>query len=159
MDIIIVTATAGDVPALMVSAGALFREDGGRRDPFMDVEWPERDGRDYYTMMATGPACLALLARLATPDGPVIGHLTGQMKEPDALRPGVVAAELVSMRVAEEWRSRGVGAQLVDRFLAWAGEKGANRATVSAYAANSDAIRFYRAHGFVPMSLSLQADL
>ncbi|GGS56472.1 hypothetical protein GCM10010156_13820 [Planobispora rosea] len=158
MEFFISAATAEDVPGLMLSAGALFREDGGRRDPFVDVEWPERDGRDYYTMMVDDPGRLALTARLGTPDGLLIGHLTGQMRAPDAVRPEAVVADLVSMRVAEEWRGRGVGERLADRFLDWAREKGANRAVVSAYAANSGAIRFYRARGFVPMSLSLQTD-
>ncbi|MEU9830133.1 GNAT family N-acetyltransferase [Streptosporangium sp. NPDC048047] len=155
----ITTARVEDVPALVASAAALFREDGGRRDPFMDVDWPARDGDDYYRGMVTGEGNLALLARSGSPEGPVVGHLTARMRGRDELRPDAVVAELLSMRVDEEHRGRGVGARLVERFLAWAGERGANQAVVSAYATNSDAVRFYRARGFTPVHVSLQADL
>lgn len=37
-----------DVPELVASAGALFAEDGGRHDPFMDTGWPAREGTACY---------------------------------------------------------------------------------------------------------------
>ncbi|GAB2472261.1 hypothetical protein GCM10027187_45750 [Streptosporangium sandarakinum] len=159
MEVTLTTARVEDVPALVASAAALFREDGGRRDPFMDVDWPARDGHDYYRGMVTGVRSLALLARAGSPDGPVVGHLTARLRGRDELRPDAVVAELVSMRVDEEHRGHGVGARLIEGFFAWAGERGANQAVVSAYAANTDAIRFYRARGFAPMHVSLRADL
>ncbi|MFF0246446.1 GNAT family N-acetyltransferase [Streptosporangium sandarakinum] len=159
MEVILTTARVEDVPALVASAAALFREDGGRRDRFMDVDWPMRDGHDYYRGMVTDERSLALLARAGSSDGPVIGHLTARIRSRDELRPDAVVAELVSMRVDEGRRGNGVGARLVDGFFAWAGERGANQAVVSAYAANTGAIRFYRARGFVPEHVSLRADL
>ncbi|MFF0774720.1 GNAT family N-acetyltransferase [Nonomuraea wenchangensis] len=155
MDAFIEVARPEDVPALVRSAAALFREDGGRRDPHMDVDWPERDGSAYYDGMVTGPDTLALLVRLGGPGGPVAGHLTGQLRAPDELRPDAVVAVLVSMRVAEELRGKGVGTELVGRFLAWAQERGANEASVSAYVANTGALRFYEACGFEPHEVTL----
>lgn len=52
----------------------------------------------------------------------------------------------------------GVGSRLVEAFLAWSRERGAERFHVSAYAANASAIRFYRRHGFVPLSVELAYD-
>jgi ribosomal protein S18 acetylase RimI-like enzyme len=46
-----------------------------------------------------------------------------------------------------------------ERFLVWARERRAAFVTVSAYAANEAAQRFYRRHGFVPKSITLQTDL
>ena len=43
-------------------------------------------------------------------------------------------------------------------FLAWAAEKGADRATVTAYAANDGAQRFYARHGFALKSVILDLD-
>jgi GNAT superfamily N-acetyltransferase len=159
MDIIITTARIEDVPDLIASAAALFREDAGRRDPHVDVEWATRNGLGYYADMVTNPKSLALLARVGAPDGLVVGHLTGQVRQPNEVRPTAAVAELVSIRVAEETRGQGVGARLVDEFLAWAKNQGANQAIVSAFASNHDAIRFYEVHGFAPMNVSLQIGL
>jgi hypothetical protein len=43
-------------------------------------------------------------------------------------------------------------------FLSWAGKKGAHRASVTAYAANHDAQRFYARHGFAVNSVILDHD-
>jgi GNAT superfamily N-acetyltransferase len=138
-----------DVPELLASAAALFAEDGGRRDPFMDTGWPAREGTAYYAGLVDDPDCLCLLAR----DGG--GHLVGRLRRPNPLRPGAVTAVLESMRVAPERRRTGVGSALVDAFLAWARERGANEMTVQAYAQNDGALAFYRAQGFRPFEVTL----
>ena len=43
-------------------------------------------------------------------------------------------------------------------FLAWAADNGAQRATVTAYAANEGAQRFYARHGFALKSVILDLD-
>jgi GNAT superfamily N-acetyltransferase len=138
-----------DVPDLVASAAALFAEDGGRHDPFMDTGWPAREGRAYYADLVEDPACLCLLA-----DGGG-GHLVGRLRRPNPLRPAAVTAELESMRVAPERRRSGVGSALVDAFLAWAHEHGANETTVQAYAQNASALNFYRTRGFRPVLVTL----
>ncbi|MGW3962779.1 GNAT family N-acetyltransferase [Amycolatopsis sp. NPDC005003] len=140
---------AEDVPVLLASAAALFAEDGGRHDPFMDTGWPAREGEAYYAGLVDDPQCLCLLA-----DGGA-GHLIGRLRRPDPLRPDAVTAVLESMRVAPERRREGVGGALVDRFLTWARERGANEMTVQAYAQNTGALDFYRAHGFRPFLVAL----
>jgi len=138
-----------DVPELVASAAALFAEDGGHHDPFMDTGWPAREGEAYYGSLVEDPECLCLLA------GEGAGHLIGRLRRPDPLRPGAVTAVLESMRVAPDRRRQGVGGALVDRFLAWARERGANEMTVQAYAQNAGALGFYRAHGFRPFLVAL----
>ena len=68
-------------------------------------------------------------------------------------------AELVSTLVSSSWRGQGVGSRLVEDFVAWARERGASRLQVEAYIANDGALRFYRRHGFVPLSTQLVMDL
>ncbi len=68
-------------------------------------------------------------------------------------------AELESMYVREGYRDRGVGARLVDEFLGWAGSRGAELASVVAYATNERAIRFYQRSGFRPRSVSLEREI
>jgi GNAT superfamily N-acetyltransferase len=139
-----------DVPELLASAAALFAEDGGRRDPFMDTGWPAREGTPYYADLVDDPACLCLLA----PGG--AGHLVGRLRGPNLLRPGAVRAVLESIRVAPEHRRTGLGGELVAAFVAWAEENGVNEMTVQAYAANHGALDFYRAQGFEPFEVTLR---
>ena len=51
-----------------------------------------------------------------------------------------------------------LGGQLIRAFLVWAAERGAQRATVTAYAANDGARRLYARHGFAVRSVTLDLD-
>jgi GNAT superfamily N-acetyltransferase len=139
-----------DVPQLVVSVAGLFAEDGGARDPFMDIGWPAREGEAYYIDLVKDPACLCLLASEGK------GHLIGRLRGPNALRPDAVTADLESLRVAAGHRRAGVGAELVAAFFAWAAENGANETRVKAFAANQGALEFYRAQGFEPFEVTLR---
>ena len=63
------------------------------------------------------------------------------------------------MRVAPDARRGGTGSLLVRHFFGWARERGAQQASVTAFAANDAARRFYARHGFVPASVTLRAAL
>lgn len=141
-----------DVAEIVELSGALFREDAGRRDPFVNLGWPEEEGREYFAGLVRGEGSLCLLAGLA---GRTVGYLAGRVGEGTTLRP-VKVAELESMYVREGYRDLGVGARLVDEFLGWAWSRGAERASVVAYAANERAIRFYQRSGFRPRSVALE---
>ncbi len=65
-------------------------------------------------------------------------------------------AELESMYVRQPYRSQGVGRQLASEFVQWAKQRGIQRISVTAYAANNRAIAFYRELGFEPKSLLLE---
>ena len=149
------TATQDDIDALVTSVAGLFAEDGARHDSLMDAGWPAREGASYYTALIGDKMCLVTLAPL---DGEVIGHLIGRLSGPDALRTGRIAV-LESMRVAPGSRGTGVGSLLVENFLAWARDHDAAQASVTAFAANQTAQRFYERHGFVPKSITSRAIL
>jgi GNAT superfamily N-acetyltransferase len=146
-------ATRDDIDALVVSVAGLFREDAGQHDSLMDLDWPAREGAAYYSGLMTDRGCLLVLAR----DGDrVIGHLVGKLSEPSSIQVQRVAI-LESMRVNPASRRAGVGSLLVQHFLTWARECGAQQASVTAYAANATAQRFYERHGFAPKSVTSRA--
>jgi GNAT superfamily N-acetyltransferase len=148
-------ATPDDLDALLESVAGLFREDAGRRDSLVDPGWPARDGAAYYAGLMSDRACLLALAR----DGDrVIGHLVGRLTGPSPVRTGCLAV-LESMRVAPDARRAGVGGLLVRHFFDWARDGGAEQASVTAYAANHPARRFYARHGFIPQSVIARAVL
>jgi GNAT superfamily N-acetyltransferase len=144
-----------DVDELVASVAELFQEDAGQHDPFTDLEWPSRYGARYYGTLVNDRHCLLMLARDSDLDNQVVGHLVGKLGGPDAM--GTVRfAVLESMRVRPESRSRGIGALLVAEFFAWARERGARQATVTAFAGNDGARRFYARHGFAPHLVTLR---
>jgi GNAT superfamily N-acetyltransferase len=146
------TAGPDDLDAFVASVEGLFREDGGRHDPSIDVAWPTREGAGYYAGLLDDPECLVAVARQ---EKDVVGHLVGKLVGPDALRL-VRFAVLESMRVRPDLRGQGIGALLIDEFTRWARRSGAEVASVTAYAANDGARRFYARHGFAPMSVTMR---
>jgi GNAT superfamily N-acetyltransferase len=74
------------------------------------------------------------------------------------MRP-VRIATLVSMYVRPAHRREQIGACLVREFTAWAKQKEARFVEVTAYASNSEALRFYERNGFAARSVTLEAAL
>jgi ribosomal protein S18 acetylase RimI-like enzyme len=152
MNTAIVVAGPAHLSGLVDSAHELFAEDGGRHDDRMDLGWPRRDGRQYYSALLADDNALCLVARQASA---VVGHLVGRIGGGAPLRADAVTAVLESMRVAPEARRSGVGSALVARFDSWARKRGARHFSVTAYSANAAAVAFYRRHGFREMSVTL----
>jgi GNAT superfamily N-acetyltransferase len=146
-------AEPADIDALVDLCTGLFAEDGARHDPAVDADWPARGGREYLGEAIRGGGTLVLVAEV---DHPAAGYLVGRMREPVDTRP-VRVAVLESMYVLPARRRAGVGAALVGEFRVWAAQQRADRLSVTAYAANADAIRFYEREGFAVRSVSLDA--
>ena len=153
-------ATLDDLDGLTRSSAELFAEDGVARDRLRNPDWPQDHGKPWCESLIAAPDALVLVA-VATGgsgDEDVVGHLIGSFSPASSMWTAA-RAELVSTYVAESHRGQGLGSRLVEDFIAWAEERGAARLHVSAYAANSSAIRFYQRHGFVPRSIELVADV
>ena len=147
-------ATAKDLPGLVGALTGLFAEDPGTRDPSVSQQWPRRFGLSNMTAWMADANRLVLAAA----DGEaVIGLLTGIIAEPADHRP-VRVAILHSLYVDPAHRNDGVGARLVETFRSWARQRQADRMSVTAYAANIDAIRFYQRHGFTALKLELDGE-
>jgi ribosomal protein S18 acetylase RimI-like enzyme len=144
-----------DVPIIVDLNSALFKEDAGQRDPFMNLKWPHEEGHDYFTKLLQSEKSVGLLAEI---EGQVIGYLVGYLRQSSSLRP-VRIAELESMYVQKEYRGQRVGQQLVRRFLEWSRKQGTERVSVTAYAANEEAVSFYKRMGFIPKNLTLELGL
>jgi GNAT superfamily N-acetyltransferase len=149
-------ATTDDLQEIVASAGALFATDAGAHNAAAtNLDWASENGAAYYMSLLASADNLVLLAR----DGDeVAGHLVGRFQGPSSVHP-IRVADLESIHVYSAHRGRGVGEQLITAFLAWAVEKGAQRAMVTAYAANDGARRFYARHGFAVRSVTLDLDL
>jgi len=156
MSIRIRTAEHEDVPALVESATGLFQDDAGVHDSTMNASWPQtEEGAPYYAAAVADSAALCLLAE---DDGEVVGHLVGRFQASSLIRP-VHTGVLESVRVAPSRRGTGVGSALIKSFVDWSASCGATRATVTAFAANEGARRFYERHGFQVRSVLLDRSI
>jgi GNAT superfamily N-acetyltransferase len=146
-------AGVDDVDALVELCVGLFIEDGGRRDPAIDVGWPHRNGHRYFGQVIGHDAALGIVAEV---DDRAVAYLVGRMREPADTRP-IRVANLESMYVLPAHRRLSIGATLVSEFRGWARQMRAERLSVTAFAANLDAIRFYEREGFASRSLTLES--
>ncbi len=156
MTIRISAATTDDLPEIVASVDALIATDAGAHNAAAtNLRWASESGIAYYTSLLANGDNLVLLARYGSE---AAGHLVGRFYGPGSMHP-IRVADLESIHVYSAHRNRGVGEQLMTTFLAWAAEKGVQRATVTAYAANDGARRFYVRHGFAARSVTLDLDL
>ena len=150
-----VTAGSGDIGALVRLCSALFVEDAGTRDPSTDVDWPKAHAQSHFLSLISRDDALCLVAKSGRT---MVGYLAGYVGGPAGIRP-VTTAELQSMYVEAGSRGNGVGSALVGGFLAWARDRKAGRVSVTAYASNDAALRFYGRAGFRPKSVTLEMPL
>jgi ribosomal protein S18 acetylase RimI-like enzyme len=149
-------ATSDDIAGFLASAGALVATDAGRYDPdATDLDWAAKSGPAYAASLIADDDSLVLVARDG--GGAVVGHLVGRLHGPGNVHP-ILVAELETIHVFPEHRGSGTGEQLVSGFFTWAAGKGAQRASVSVYAANESAQRFYTRNGFTPRTVTLDRD-
>ena len=154
-DVDIRVATEADLDGLTESSNALIGEDALARDPLWNADYPRLHGRAWCSGHVGDPDSLVLVA---VRDGAVVGHLIGSFAGPSRAVTGA-RTELVSMRVAPELRGARIGTRLVQAFVGWSRERGAVRMSVSAFADNEGALRFYARCGFTPMDVTLTAGL
>jgi GNAT superfamily N-acetyltransferase len=148
-------AQGRDIEAIVGMNHALFQEDSGTRDPFTNQERARQEGADYFSSHVTSDRSLVLVAESG---GEPVGYLIGYLRHPQSVRP-VTIAELESMFVAQGERSRGVGLQLIDAFVPWSQNRDVARMSVTAFASNDAAIRFYERCGFEPHTVALERSL
>jgi len=147
-------AALADLPLIEADVAALFAEDSGTREPTIDQTWPALHARAWLESQLGDDRNLLLVA--AAPDH--AGYLAGALRPADAMRT-IPVAVLVSMYVRPALRSAGAGGALLAAFRDWAQAEGAERLSVTAYAANTAALRFYEREGFRPHETRLEAFL
>lgn len=140
-----------DLAGVQADVVALFTEDSGARDATISRDWPQSHAAAWLEDQMASERKVLLIARS---DGQV-GYLAGELLAPSAMRT-VSVAVLVSMYVRPAFRGRGVGRRLVEAFGDWARERRAERMSVTAFAANTDAVRFYERFGFTPRQIQLE---
>lgn len=134
-------AGADDVEAVALAVESLLLELGGRRPERSDIEAEVR-------ALLDDPAGGSVL--IAEADGKVVGMLSASWQR--AIHVPGVYATIQDLWVDEAWRSRGVGAELVEAIASQARTRGVSRLEVGlpreTFAAIASTESFYRRNGF-----------
>ena len=94
---------------------------------------------------------------IAEDDGRAIGYLAASPKNFDYKTKSYT--ELENMGVTPEYQSKGIGSQLLEKYINWSREGGYQKAYVNAFAKNFGALEFYRKHGFTDIDVSLEMEI
>ncbi|HEU5105688.1 MAG TPA: GNAT family N-acetyltransferase [Solirubrobacterales bacterium] len=134
-------AGAGDVTAVAAAVESLLLELGGRRPERSDLETEVR-------ALLDDPAGSSVL--IAEADGKTVGVLSASWQR--AIHVPGIYATIQDLWVDEAWRSRGVGAELVEAIASQARARGVSRLEVGlpreTFAAIASTESFYRRNGF-----------
>ncbi|MBI4099894.1 GNAT family N-acetyltransferase [Candidatus Microgenomates bacterium] len=118
----------------------------------LDMTWAlGPKGKKYFTQLVTNPKACCLIAK---DDYRPVGYIAAAPKDINYSRSKYF--EINNMGVSPDYRSRGVGSQLMRACLAWAKKQGFQKAYVNAYFQNSGAVKFYKKNGFSEIDVGLE---
>lgn len=147
-------ATAEDVPAVAALEQELVRGDAPG-DPYLVRTLMRPEVEEQLRKVVDGDWGVCLVA---THDGEVVGYLSGGWKDSPQWRP-TKATEIHALYLKDGFRGQGTGTRLVDEFVRWSWDRGAEIVEVSAFASNPRAIEFSAKTGFRPTLVHLERPL
>jgi GNAT superfamily N-acetyltransferase len=131
-------------------------ENDAEHDPHLVMNWPHdpSTGGAYFKNRLDGDGIIFV----AEDANGVVGYLAGAMHSNESYRRGS-RSELENMFVRPNARRSGIGSALMDAFVDWSRDHGADEVYVSAYFDNTRAVEFYKHSGFRSYSHDLLLDL
>jgi len=151
---IIRTATEDDVKTLQNLNREVF-VDNHKYDPDLKMDWAQSDtGRKYFTNVVNNQDAVCLIAE---ENGQPVGYIAASPKDFDYRLSKYI--EIENMGVTPNFRSKGIGAQLVEKCLYLAMKKGYQRVYVNSYIENAKAVSFYEKCGLKKIDISLEKDI
>lgn len=125
-------------------------------DPDIIKDWAYSDeGTKYFKEVVTDTSSVCLV--MENDAGTLVGYIIAVPK-PITYRKSRYL-EIDNMGVLPEYRSKGIGYQLIEACKKWAEENKYQKLFVNSYSKNEKAIRFYKSCGFEMIDVSLEAEL
>ena len=144
-------ATGEDAPRVAALEQELVHGDAPG-DPYLVRDLQRHDVEEQYRTLIASDWAVCLVA---THQGEVVGYLSRGWKDSPKWRP-VKATEIHALYLREAFRSQGIGRRLIEEFVHWSEERGAEVVEVGAFAANTRALAFYERAGFRPTLVHLE---
>ena len=125
-------------------------------DREVDIHWSHTDeGKEYYIEKINCKGGICFVAEL---NKNIVGYATAAVKETPSYRL-VKVAELENLVVSKKLRNKGIGKVLLNKFIEWAKEAGANRVCVNVFSLNEKGVEFYKREGFLSFESILEMPL
>jgi GNAT superfamily N-acetyltransferase len=122
-------------------------------DKEVDIQWAHTEnGKEYYLDKINNKKGICFMAEC---NGTIAGYATAAVKEVPSYRL-VKVAELENLVVDNRMRNKGIGKALLNYFIKWAKEIGADRASVNVFSSNKKGIAFYEREGFTSYDTTLE---
>ena len=151
MNIILRTAIDSDWQTLQELNNQVFQNDKDN-DQDMDFNWPySKVGIAYYKNLSNGTYGHCIIAE---ENGVSIGYIALAKKDFGYRKSMYVEVE--NMGVSPEYRSQGIGKQLMEAAEEWAKSQGVTKLYVQSFWGNQKAIKFYKENDFYEMGVELE---
>ena len=129
--------------------------DNQKYDPDLIMDWAiGNQGKIYFTNLLTNSNAICLVAEA---EDKLVGYIAAITKDFGYRKSKYL--EIQNMGVIAEYRSKGIGSQLIQALSEWAKKHGFQKAYVNAYFSNNQAITFYKKNGFSEIDISLERNL
>jgi len=157
MDVTVKTATMDDLQKVQELNLKLFEKEHKEFDSLLNLDWTfGKTGTKYYQdRISKDDGCVFV----AIVDNKIVAYLCGGLTKAEDYRILPIVAELENTFVLDEFRSKGIGKQLYNKFIDWCKTKNVGKIRVEASAQNELAIKFYRNNNFKDYTLVLESDL
>jgi ribosomal protein S18 acetylase RimI-like enzyme len=127
--------------------------DNHKYDSDLKMDWSQSKdgGNKYFTDLLNNSDSICLVAEV---NQKIVGYIAAGPKEIGSRNSKYI--EIDNMGVNSEYRSSGIGSQLIEKCSQLAKEKGFQKFYVNAYSQNTKAIDFYKRNGFAEIDVSLE---
>jgi len=151
--VIVRKATIADLELLLELSTGLLEHDANF-DATLDKSWAKGPhGREMFINRITKNDGVVYIAEVANK---VVGYIIGGLIEPDTFRNIKTMADLEEIFVDSNYRHYHVGSVLMENFHEWCKAQLVEKLSVSVYAQNQNAIKFYKKVGFVEAYITLE---
>ena len=148
------TATIRDVDKVIELSSQLCINEHKYYDNTVDINFAQNNQKFFKDCISNED----FLTLVAVIEDNIVGFLIGSISETEVYRNFDKIAEIYSMLVNPEYRSKGIGNKLVKNFLQWSKDR-VKRAKVVVSAPNKRGIEFYRKAGFNEHEIVLERNL
>lgn len=126
--------------------------DNSKYDSDLKLDWAQSEvGKKYFTDIVTNSENICLIAR---DDEKAVGYVIAEPKVFGYRLSKCI--EIDNMGVSPDYRSKGIGTELLNKVTERAKDQGYKRIFVNSYWKNEGAVSFYEKNGFEKIDVSLE---
>ncbi len=150
-------ATVNDLESIILLNQKLCEKEHKDFDETINPNYPVTvAGRKYFSERLQNDGAFKLVVE---DEGKIVGYFIGAIVEPEDYRTTMKVGEGENMFIEQEYRSRGIGTEFMQRFESWCKEKGVKRLRHIVSAKNTQATRLYKKLGFKEYDIVLEKDI